>query len=292
MNIEKTRLKLLLVDDEDDFRRATSTALTRRGFDVTDAPDGMKALEAISHDRPDVVVLDLKMPGLSGIETLQKIRETEASLPVIILTGHGDLEAAMAGIKLEIVDFLQKPVDIDRLASHIRKLLDRNIDTTMRERTIAEIMAPPSRYPRIYIDQPVSDAIAILRETFYRPTAEGVQPRQVRSALVFDRTERFLGFLRFIDILKLVLPKFLEDSPYTTYFTGMFLAQVKLIGQRSIHDLMGELVCVDVHEPILSAAHLMVHHRMINLPVMDKGKLIGVLRDRDIILEIARRMDF
>ena len=292
MDMNKVRFKLLLVDDEEDFRRATATALSRRGFTVTDAANGDEALEAIKHELPDVVILDLKMPGKSGIETLQEIRRIDADLPVIILTGHGDLEAAMAGIKLDIIDFLQKPVDMDRLSKHIHRLMDRDAEVAMRERTIAELMAPPSRYPCLYIDQPISDAIATLRETFYRPVGEGVQPRQVRSALVFDRSGKFLGFVRFVDMLKLVLPQFLEDSPYTTFFTGMFLAQIKLIGKRNIHDLMGDLVSVNVHDPIMEAIHLMVHHHLINLPVMDKGKLVGVLRDRDIILEVAKGMEF
>jgi len=291
MDKENPNIELLLVDDEADFRRATSTALGRRGFTVTEAANGDEALALIQKQRPDAVILDLKMPGKGGIETLQGIREIDAALPVIILTGHGDFETAVAGIRLNIVDFLQKPVDIDQLARHVRRVLEQDVKGSLRERTIGEVMAPPSRYPRLYIDQPVSDAIATLRETFYHPAAEGVQPRQVRSALVFDRSERFLGFIRFVDMLKLVLPQFLEDSPYTTFFTGMFIAQTKLIGNRNIHDLMDELIYVDVHDPIMRAIHLMVHHRLINLPVMDEGKLVGVLRDRDVIFEVANVME-
>ena len=225
MDQEKPNLKLLLVDDEEDFRRATTAALTRRGFTITETADGEAALEAIKHERPDIVILDLKMPGMSGIETLQEIRQIDTELPVIILTGHGDLGAAMAGIKLDIVDFLQKPIDMDQLAGRVRTLLERDVEKSLRERTITELMIPPSRYPRLYIDQPVSDAIVTLREAFYQPVVEGVQPGQVRSALIYDRNEKFLGLIRFVDMLKLVLPQFLEDSPYTTFFTGIFLAQ-------------------------------------------------------------------
>ena len=292
MDKEFATLKLLLVDDEEDFRRATATALSRRGFEVTDAADGDEALAAIKHDRPDVVVLDLKMPGKSGIETLQEIRQLDASLPVIILTGHGNLEVAMAGIKLDIVDFLQKPIDMEQLARRIRALLDQDVERSLRERTISELMVPPSRYPKLYEDQPVSDAIVTLREAFYQPVVEGVQPGQVRSALVYDRDENFLGLVRFVDMLKLVLPQFLEDSPYTTFFTGMFLAQCKLIGKRNLRELMDEVICVEVHDPIMKAIHLMVHYHLINLPVMKEGKLVGILRERDVILEIARGVEF
>ncbi len=292
MDMEQTTLKLLLVDDEDDFRQATATALGRRGFTVTDVADRTEALTAINFERPDVVILDLKMPGMGGIETLQEIREMDATLPVIILTGHGDFDAATAGIKLDIIDFLQKPIDMEQLAKRIRTLLGRDIEKPMRERTITELMAPPSRYPRLYVDEPVSDAIARLREAFYQPVVEGVQAGQVRSALVYDRSEKFVGLVRFVDMLKLVLPPFLEDSPYTTFFTGMFMAQCKLIGRRNIHELMDELVSVEIHDPIMKAIHLMVHHHLINLPVMDEGELVGILRERDIILEIAEGMEF
>ena len=112
-------LKLLLVDDEDDFRLATSTTLKRRGFEVEEAANGEEALACIKQKRPDIVLLDMKMPGMSGIETLKEIRAIDANLPVIILTGHGDYDSAMAGIKLEIVDFLQKPVDVDQLGHDV-----------------------------------------------------------------------------------------------------------------------------------------------------------------------------
>lgn len=291
MDKENPNIKLLLVDDEEGFRRATATALSRRGFTVTDAANGDEALAAIKHQRPDVVVLDLKMLEKSGIETLQDIRQIDADLPVVILTGHGDLEAAMADIKLDIVDFLQKPIDIDRLARHARRVLEQDIKGPLRERTISELMIPLVRYPKLYVDQPVSDAIATLREAFYQPVVEGVQPGQVRSALVYDIDEKFLGLIRFFDMLKLVLPAFLEDSPYTTFFTRMFLAQCKVSGNRNICEILDKFVYVNVHDPIMRAIHLMVRHHLINLAVMDGDELVGILRERDVVLEIANVME-
>ncbi len=291
MDKDLANLKLLLVDDEDDFRRATSKTLNRRGFSVTEAANGEEALEAIRRECPDIVLLDLKMPGMSGIETLQHIREIEASLPVIILTGHGDFEAAMASIKLEVVDFLQKPVDVDQLGRRIRSLLERGAEKPLRERTIAELMAPPSSYPRLYVDQPVAVALETLRKAFFQPVSEEAPTGQVRSALVYDRDEKLLGLIRFVDLLKLVLPSFLEDSPYATFFTGMFLAQSKVIGKRNIRELMGEQVFVEVNAPLMEAVHLMVNHHLITLPVMKQGELVGILRERDIIVEIARSME-
>jgi len=286
MEIQKD-LTLLLVDDEQEFRRAISTALGRRGFKVWEAGSGEEALDIIGQRCPDLVVLDLKMPGMGGIETLTRVRERDASLPVIILTGHGDVDSAMAGIRLSVVDFLQKPIDIEQLAARIRALLEHGEDRPLRERSIRELMVSPEHYPKLYDDQPVTEALAVLRKAFFQPVMEGVSSGQVRSALVYDRQNNFLGLVRFIDLLKLVLMPFLEDSPYTTYFTGMFLAQCKVVGKRHLRELLGENISVDADMPLMQAVHLMVNNYLINLPVMEGGKLVGILRERDVVLEIA-----
>lgn len=289
MDQNQTKLRLLLVDDEEDFRRATSAALGRRGFSVTEAASGKEALAVIQRECPDIVVLDLKMPGMSGIETLQKIRKIEAALPVIILTGHGDFESAVAGIKLRIVDFLQKPVDVDQLGVRIRALLEKGIERPLYEPTIAELMVSPSIYPRAYVDQLVVETLDALRKEFY-PVSQGDQSGQVRSVRVYDREERFLGMIRVVDLMRLVLPPFLEVSPYTTFFTGMFLAQCKVVGNRDLRELIGEQVFVDVNAPLMEAVHLMVKLHVVNLPVMKEGDLVGILRGREVILEIARNI--
>ena len=291
MGTEETKIKLLLVDDEEDFRHATHKTMERRGFSVTEAAGGAEALVLIRKERPDIVVLDLKMPGLSGIETLQEIREIDETIPVIILTGHGSFQDALAGIRLEIVDFLQKPVDMDLLGKRIHELLQQKVGEPLRERTVSDLMRSPDLYPKLYADQPVEAAMEILHKVFFRPhDPDSPEAQRIRSMLVYDRSETFEGLIRFSDLLKLVLPPFLGDSPYTTYFTGMFMAQCKVIGKRALMELMGGKVCVDEQAPLMEAVHLMVQHRLINLPVMKEGNLVGVLREKDLILEITKNM--
>ncbi|MDP8205107.1 MAG: response regulator [Candidatus Electryonea clarkiae] len=289
MKKDITNLKLLLVDDEEDFRRATSKILNRRGFTVSEAADGKEALLAIKQDRPDIVLLDLKMPGLDGIETLELIRERDKTLPVIILTGHGDVHDAFEGIKLEIVDFLQKPFDIEQLSIRIKTLLQPGAKLPLRERTIAELMKPVTLYPRLYLDEPVTRALDALQTAFFEPGSDVEPTRKVRSALVYDRNEKFLGILRFPDLLKLVMPLFMDEE-YASFFTGMFLAQCKLVGRKEIKHLMGKLITVNVHAPLLEAVHLMIEYHLINLPVIMNGELIGILREQDIILEIVNNI--
>ncbi len=290
MEKDDIRLKLLLVDDEAEFRRITSATLSRRGFIVSEAADGEAALESIGREKPDVVLLDLKMPGMSGIELLQLIRESDPALPVIILTGHGDFESAVAGIKLEVVDFIQKPVDVDLLAERIRTLLETGESYILREPEIAELMAPPSLYPRVFVDEPMSSVLKTIRSAYSKPIPENYRWGQVRSALVYDRDDKFLGIVRFSDLLKLIIPPFLQSSPYSTFFTGMFLAQCKVVGKLDIRSLVSEQIFVEIDAPVMEAVHLLVENRLINIPVTEKGELVGILRARDIILEAAKIM--
>jgi CheY-like chemotaxis protein len=288
MDKDTEELKLLLVDDEDDFRRATSTALGRRGFSVTEAANGVEALEAIRNDRPDIVLLDLKMPGMSGIETLQEIRKQDAALPVIILTGHGDYDAAVAGIKLSIVDFLQKPIDIEQLSDRLRFFTKQGATQYLREPTIAELMVQPSLYPKVVVDEPMTSVLKVIRQAYSKLVPEESHPGQVRSALVYDRDDRFLGLVRFSDLLQLIIPPFLKDSEYSTFFTGMFLAQCKVVGRENIGRLVKKQVFVEVNAPLMEAVHLLVEHKLINIPVLESGELVGILRARDIILETVQ----
>lgn len=88
------KIKLLLVDDEEEFLTASSQALGRRGFDVEIAPNGVTALEMVEKSEFDVLVLDVKMPDIDGIEVFKQIRETLPDLPVVLLTGHSSIDDA------------------------------------------------------------------------------------------------------------------------------------------------------------------------------------------------------
>jgi DNA-binding response OmpR family regulator len=280
-------IALLLVDDEAEFREATARALQRRGFRVLQAESGERALEQIRSEPPDIVVLDLKMEGMDGIDTLTRIRELQRGLPVIILTGHGSFDDVLQGMNLNIVDFLQKPVDVERLAALVRRLLSEGRQTRLRERTIGELMVPVDSYRRVYGDQPVREVIVELREALFQKVTGKVAEQGHRSVLVFDRQENFLGCLRITDLIDLVLPAFLRDSPYASYFTGMFLAQCKTVGNQPVSEVLGSQPTVEIDAPLMEAVYLMVGNYLINLPVTRDGELVGVLRDKDLLMEIA-----
>jgi DNA-binding NtrC family response regulator len=107
--------KVLFVDDETDFLETLMKRMKKRGVDVVRAASGEEALELLDESKPDVVVLDVKMPGMGGIEALREIKKHSPLVEVIMLTGHASVEVAIQGMELGAFDYLMKPMDIDEL---------------------------------------------------------------------------------------------------------------------------------------------------------------------------------
>ncbi len=110
-----SEFKVLLVDDETDFVVPLSKRLRKRNLEVNSASSGQEALDYLSQSPCDVVVLDVKMPDMNGIETLRRIKEVAPLVEVIMLTGHANVEVAIEGMELGAFDYLMKPVEIDDL---------------------------------------------------------------------------------------------------------------------------------------------------------------------------------
>lgn len=120
-------ISLLLVDDEDDFRTTLANRLKRRNIDVTDAGSGEKALEIIKNSSFDVAIIDIKMPGIDGIETLKRVKKIDPLLEVILLTGHASIEAGIEGIKSGAYDYVIKPCTVNDLMAKVEDAFRRGI---------------------------------------------------------------------------------------------------------------------------------------------------------------------
>jgi response regulator RpfG family c-di-GMP phosphodiesterase len=117
------RKKVLIVDDEPSICDILEKFLSKKGYDVLRATDGASAIEIIKNDMVDIVVSDIKMPGMSGVELLQKIREYNRALPVLITTGFPTLDTAIEALKLGAYDYLTKPFHLEEIAEKIRRAL-------------------------------------------------------------------------------------------------------------------------------------------------------------------------
>ncbi len=116
--------RILLVDDEDRFRQTLKKRISSRKYQVFDASSGIQALEMIQDNPVDVVVLDVRMPGLSGLETLTEIRKISPETEVILLTGHASVDPAIEGMKLGAFDYLMKPCQLEDLMVKIESAIE------------------------------------------------------------------------------------------------------------------------------------------------------------------------
>jgi DNA-binding NtrC family response regulator len=126
--------RILLVDDEKDFVEALAERLKNRDFDVTTAFAGEEALEKLKEYNFDVAIVDVKMPGIDGIETLREIKKIKPLTEVLMLTGHGTVETAIEGMKHGAYDFLVKPCEMNTLLEKIGAAYERKAEQEERIR--------------------------------------------------------------------------------------------------------------------------------------------------------------
>jgi two-component system, OmpR family, response regulator len=119
------KFRVLVVDDEDDFRNTLIKRLETRKVPVTGVAGGEEALSLLKEQDFDVVVLDVKMPGKDGIETLQEMKKLKPQLEIILLTGHASVESGIQGMRLGAFDYIIKPTPLDELLDKMQQAFDR-----------------------------------------------------------------------------------------------------------------------------------------------------------------------
>lgn len=119
------RFKILVVDDEDDFRETIVKRLKGRNLDTVGAASGEEALKLMDKEDFDVVVLDVRMPGMDGIEALKEMKKKRPLTEVIMLTGHASVESGIQGMQLGAFDYVMKPVPLDELLDKMRQAYER-----------------------------------------------------------------------------------------------------------------------------------------------------------------------
>jgi DNA-binding NtrC family response regulator len=134
--MEVKNFNVLLVDDELEFLETLVKRLTKRGLNISTAKSGEDALKIIGGKGIDVAVLDVRMPGMDGIQTLREIKKIDPLMEVIMLTGHASVEVAIEGMELGAFDYLMKPADIDEL---FYKLQDAFKKKTIQQEKIEKL---------------------------------------------------------------------------------------------------------------------------------------------------------
>jgi len=130
--INQTMAKILIVDDETPIRRTLRDILEFEGYDVDEASDGLECVAKVQKEKYDVIITDIKMPKMDGIEALERLQILSPETPVIMVSGHGTIDTAVEAVKKGAFDFISKPPDLNRMLITVRNALDRSelVNTT------------------------------------------------------------------------------------------------------------------------------------------------------------------
>jgi len=292
-------IRVLMVDDEEQFRSTTSKILTRRGFDTTVAESGEAAVKILKESEQDVVVLDVKMPGMDGHEALREIRKIDPHVKVIMLTGHGTMASAKESLEDEAFDYLNKPCDMDLLASKINDAFNASGKGRKQEKRAGDIMIPIAEYTTIGPNSTIRDGIAALKRSFENAVSTSrIMETGHRSILVFDGEEDLVGILSILDLIRAVRPAYLsapkpsmaDSMQYSAMFwRGLFTTQTKTLVSKRIEDVMSEApLKIEEDANLMEVADLLYTEKRRRMAVTRKGRVVGVVREQELFFEMAR----
>lgn len=127
MMVTMVKMRIMLVDDEERFLQTTQKMIAKKGYDALTATSGAECLKKLEDELVHVVILDVKMPGMDGVETLKLIKQRFPLVEVIMLTGHATAESAVEGLKLGATDYLTKPTSIEDLIAKAEEAYNKRV---------------------------------------------------------------------------------------------------------------------------------------------------------------------
>ncbi len=293
------KIKVLMVDDEERFRETTSKVLQKKGYETTIAGSGEEAIEILKKKPHDVVILDVKMPGMDGHEALSQIKKLRPETRVIMLTGHGTPDSAKESLIREAFDYLAKPCHINILATKINDAYASAHQGKRREEKKArDIMIHVGDYTAVRVDNTVREAIEKLMASFKGFVSNRrIMETGHRSLLVFDQYKGLTGVLSILDLIEAVRPDYLsapkpsmaDSIQYSSMFwTGLFTAQTKALADKKIGAIMSDSPpSVDEETNLMEVADLMYRNHLRRVIVTRKAKVVGVVREQELFFEIA-----
>ncbi len=221
--------KILIVDDEKSILKTLREILEFEKYEVAEASDGMQCLVALKRETFDLVILDIKMPNLDGMETLERIQLLAPDVPVIMISGHGTIDTAVEAVKLGAFDFISKPPDLNRLLITVRNAMDkkslisekRTLQRKVKSSQNTEIVGQSECIQKIkdMIDQVAPSEARVLI------TGENGTGKELVARSIHERSERAKESL--IEVNCAAIPSELIESELFGHEKGSFTSAVK-----------------------------------------------------------------
>ncbi|WP_066819807.1 nitrogen assimilation response regulator NtrX [Sphingomonas mali] len=255
-------LDILVVDDEQDIRELVAGVLQDEGYETRAAADSDAALEAIATRRPSLVLLDVWLQGsrLDGLELLEEIKRRDASIPVLVISGHGNIDTAVAAIRRGAVDFIEKPFNADRLLL----MVGRATETEQLRQEVASLRAATGRDTDL---TGTSTAINAVRATLKRVAGTGSRVLIMGSA----------------GVGKEVAARLLHSWSQRTQGPFIVVSAARMIPERVEEELFGVEEAGDlVRTGLLEQAHggTLFLDEIADMPMATQGRILRVLTDQ------------
>ncbi|WP_276481760.1 sigma-54-dependent transcriptional regulator [Paraflavitalea pollutisoli] len=270
---------ILIIDDEKAIRKTLSEILSYEGYKIDEAGDGEEGLKKFKEKSYDVVLCDIKMPKLDGIEFLDKAREANPDVPVIMISGHGTIETAVEAVKKGAYDYISKPPDLNRLLITIRNAMDKTnlvAETKVLKRKVSKVeemigeSGPIGRIKETIEKVAPTDARILV-------TGENGVGKELVARWVHEKSNRVTGPL--VEVNCAAIPSELIESELFGHEKGSFTSAVKQrIGKfEQAHG--GTLFLDEIGDMSLSAQAKV-------LRALQEGKITRVGGDKDISVDV------
>jgi DNA-binding NtrC family response regulator len=270
---------ILVIDDEKSIRSTLKDILEHEGFTIEAASNGQEALELFSKNQFDAVLCDIKMPGMDGIEVLEKLQAIANDVPVIMISGHGTIDTAVEAIKKGAFDFIEKPPDLNRLLITIRNAMDK---TTL----ISETRVLKQKLTGKYEMVGESEAMKKVREMIDRVapteakiliTGDNGTGKELVARLLHEKSTRAAG--PFVEVNCAAIPSELIESELFGHEKGAFTSAVKQRKGKFEHANGGTLFLDEIGDMSLSAQSKV-------LRALQENRITPVGSDKDIEVNV------
>lgn len=270
---------ILIIDDEKAIRKTLTEILSFEGYKIDEASDGEEGLKRFKEKNYDVVLCDIKMPKLDGIEFLQKAGESNGDTPIIMISGHGNIETAVEAVKKGAYDFISKPPDLNRLLITIRNAMEKNslvTETKVLKRKVSRVQemvgeSAPIKKIKDTIDKVAATDARILI------TGENGVGKELVARWIHEKSNRASGPL--VEVNCAAIPTELIESELFGHEKGSFTSAIKQRIGKFEQANGGTLFLDEIGDMSLSAQAKV-------LRALQEGKITRVGADKDINVDV------